>query len=79
MSPVLEQVDVPPVKQVILGGEITTVMTDDGEVYWWGFCPTSTSFHAPMFVPQVVHVPGTVQSLTCSSFAMFAVVSEDEQ
>ena len=80
MSPVLEQVDVPPVKQVELGGEITTVMTEDGEVYWWGFCPTSLgTFHAPMFVPQVVHVPGTVQSLTCSSFAMFAIVSSDQQ
>ena len=79
MSPVFERVDVPPVRDMSLGGETTTVTTEDGEVYWWGFCPATPpqlSALRPTFVPRRVHLPGTVQSLTCSSFAVFAILTE---
>ena len=62
MSPVFERVDVPPVRDMSLGGETTTVTTEDGEVYWWGFCPATPpqlSALRPTFVPRRVHLPGT--------------------
>lgn len=79
MSPIFEQIHVPRVQQASLGGERTTVMTKDGEIYWWGSCPTSTPLgtsRASIFVPRLVDVPGTVLSINCASFAMFAIVAE---